>query len=102
MKPRKAQFFTIGSTIYISTLAPISIDNYAGNCVECGKHTVEHIADVIQYGLFADKCTSVFVCENCGHTFHFTYAAMARAQDTYIPLDGVTHGDNGQNESGEA
>lgn len=102
MRTRKAQFFAVGSTIYISTLAPISIDNYAGNCVECGQHTVEHVADVIQYGLFVDKCTSVFVCETCGHTFHFVYAAMARAQDTYITLDDASHGNNRQIEGGQA
>lgn len=81
---KRLQFFTIGNQIYVSKLSPITIDNWAERCVECGEKTCKHVADIIQYGLFVDKVTTIFECTDCGHTFHFDYEAMARASDTYI------------------
>lgn len=103
MKSNPVRTFIIDQIVYYAHRAPISIDNYAEYCVSCGSADTRHVADIIQYGLFADRIQTLFTCDGCGANYFFDYIAMARASDTYITLfdDGtgsILTGDAGRNQ----
>jgi hypothetical protein len=58
-------------------------DDSVPNCPECGK-AVRPEFDVIQFGFWDSRFTTLFTCEPCGKAYRIEYSIAS------TPIDGVT------------
>ncbi|MCC7017840.1 MAG: hypothetical protein IT564_11625 [Rhodospirillales bacterium] len=76
-KRSKAIKLEVDGKLYISQVAPETIDEFDGACPACGSGEYYELCTFIQQGFVLDACTTLCHCERCFETFHYNYTVEA-------------------------
>jgi hypothetical protein len=87
IKVSKFVKIAIDETIYSSSKAPETIDEWDGACPACGSGLYNEVVTVIQHGFELDACLTLVHCLNCFETFHYYYTVEAACLDECRPSE---------------